>query len=54
VSPFKLNGKRTLFEIDALISREKLEFGLFFSNAVEISFKTLERQAHFVRQTLRS
>ena len=51
---FQLNGKRTLFDIDALISREKLEFGSGALGAGEISCKTLERQAHFVRQTLRS
>ena len=51
---FKLNGKRTLFEIDVLISREKLDFGSGALGAVEISFKTFERQALFGRQTLRS
>ena len=51
---FKLNGKRTLFDIDVLLSREKLEFGSGALGAVHISFKTLERQALFVRQTLRS
>ena len=51
---FKLNGKRPLFEIDVLLSKEKLVFGLDFSNAVKISNKTFERQAHSVRQTLRS
>ena len=51
---FKLNGKRTFFEIDVLLSREKLEFGSGSLGAVKISFKTFERQAHFVSQTLRS
>ena len=51
---FKLNGKHPFFEIDMLISREKLAFGLVFSSAVKISVKTFERQAHFGRQTLRS
>ena len=51
---FKLNGKRPLFEIDVHIPLEKLVFGLDFSNAVKISNKTFERQAHSVRQTLRS
>ena len=51
---FKLNGKRTLFEIDVLIYREKLDFGSGALGADEISLKTIERQALFCRQTLRS
>ena len=51
---FKLNGKRTLFDIGVLLSREKLDFGSGALGAVDISLKTLERQALFCRQTLRS
>ena len=51
---FKLNGKHMFFEIDVLLSREKLDFGLDFSNAVNIPKFFLERQALFRRQTLRS
>ena len=51
---FKLNGKPSILDIDVLLSREKLEFGSGALGAVKISVKTLERQALFCRQTLRS